>query len=193
MKIPEETQRGRMKTMKIVGVAVVVGMLSACHAARSSLSGGVVRDTWGQVSDKNTIRVRGIGAAPEGVKDLTRRRGRARNAALVAGRYEMLALLKGVMVRGGVNVGGLMEKDSHIREVADRIISGAEEVATEWAKDDGCVVTLEIDRVKVEKMLADTGAYESPEASARSLDAQAALSDARTSEQRAQLPGMGAQ
>jgi hypothetical protein len=142
------------------------------------LSKGEVKSLWEQVSDKDTIRVRGIGVPPEGTKSLTQRRGLSRNAALVNARYEALALLRGVKLTGGLSVASLMEKDSRIREIANQVISGMEEVQVEWANDDGAVVLLELKRDKLEKMLAAAGVADTSD-SYKQIEAGSQASDLR--------------
>jgi hypothetical protein len=68
---------------------------------------------------------------------------------LVAARYNLLALIKGVRLSGGVTVSQLIERDSIIAEIANEVVSGGEEVLTEWTRDGGCVVTLELKRSTV--------------------------------------------
>ncbi len=172
------------KGMMVV-VALVAAGLTGCGGVNRSLSKGEVKDVWEKVSDKTTIRVRGIGVAPTGIASQTQRRGLSRNAALVNARYEALALLRGVKVTGGLSVGSLMEKDSKIKEVANQVIAGMEEVQVEFAKDDGAVVLLELERSKLERMLADVGVADASD-SYRSLSEQA-------SAQVAKLPGVAAQ
>ncbi|MCM2303080.1 MAG: hypothetical protein NDJ72_00135 [Elusimicrobia bacterium] len=181
-----------MKMVMFVMLGLVTVGVSGCGGVNRSLAKGEVADVWSKVSDKETVRVRGIGAVAQDAGGTTQRRGLSRNAALVAARYEALALIKGVTVRGGLTVGKLMEKDSHIQEVANRIINGFEEVQTEWAKDDGCVVLLELPRSKLEKLLSETAAYESSDAYRVSLDQQIGQSEERQTAQRAKFPGMAA-
>ncbi len=156
----------------IVVLALVAAALTGCGGVNRSLSKGEVKDVWEKVSDKDTIRVRGIGVAPTGIASQTQRRGLSRNAALVNARYEALALLRGIKVTGGLNVGSLIEKDSHIKEVANAVIAGMEEVQVEFSKDDGAVVLLELERSKLERMLADVGVADSSE-SYRTVSQQA--------------------
>lgn len=146
-----------MNRNKIVMLALVSAALTGCGGVNRSLSKGEISDVWTKVSDKDTIRVRGIGIPSAGAGSVTQRRGLARNAALVNARYESLALLRGVKVTGGIDIGKLMERDSHVREIANQVIAGMEEVQVEWAKDDGCVVLLELKRDKLERMLSDAG------------------------------------
>lgn len=135
------------------GILLLTILLSGCHEVDKVVVGGKIKDFWPQVSNEEFLRVRGVGVPPEKSVGFTRRRGLSRNSALVSARYEMLAVIKGVNVGGGLTVGQLMQTNSKISEGANRIISGATEVQSEWAADDGCVVTLEISREQIETLL----------------------------------------
>lgn len=169
---------------KLIPLFVVMA-LAACHDVDKAVVKGKVKDLWPQVSDSEFLRTRGVGVPPENARGLTRRRGLSRNAALVSARYEMLAVLKGVKVGGGLTVGDLMQKDSKVKEAADRIISGAVEVQTEWAADDGCVVTLEVRRDEVERAMDRDRPYEDPQQRAPSA---AVLAELRAAQR--MMPGM---
>lgn len=145
---PQETKGVDMKKKGML-MALAVVLFAGCAGTTRSMSKGQVKDVWKEASDKNYIRTRGMGAAPEGVSDLTQRRGMSRNAALVAARYEMLQVIKGLRVTGGLTVEKLIQTDGRIAEVADKIVAGSEEVQTEWGKGDGCVVLIQLDRDEV--------------------------------------------
>lgn len=142
------------------GILLLVLLLSGCHEVDKAVVGGKLKDFWPQVSNDEFLRVRGVGVPPEKAVGFTRRRGLSRNSALVSARYEMLAVIKGVKVGGGLTVGQLMQTNSKIGEVANRIVSGATEVQSEWAADDGCVVTLELKRDLIESLIERDAQYE---------------------------------
>lgn len=181
-----------MERIGIAGILLGLALLSACAHDRRALKQGAVRDVWNAQSDETTIRLRGIGVAPESTQGDTLKKGRARAAALVNARWELAAMLKGVRLQGGVSVASLVEKDSRVRETMDQIISGAEEVLTEYTADGGAVVLIELPRAKVEAMLQATAERESVAINPGSLDDQIRLTDAKAADQRARLPGMAA-
>lgn len=147
------------KLMSVLAVAVLL-LTTGCREEKKALTKGQVKDLWSQVSDKDFIRVRGIGVAPEASRGETRRKGLARNAALVSARYELLQIIKGLKVTGGLTIGQLSQTDGEIKEAADRIMAGAEEEQTEFTSDGGCVVLLRLDRSKVEDIVAKTADFE---------------------------------
>lgn len=141
----------------LIAVAVLA---TGCKKNLQGVSKGQIDQAWGQISDSDYIRVRGIGAAPQNIVDTTQRRGMARNAALVAARYELLARIKGVKLNGGLSIGDLIQQNGQIKELTDKTIAGAEEVSTEWTKDDGCVVVLQLSRDQVDDVLNETAKYD---------------------------------
>lgn len=140
-------------------LALLVGAVACAHAPRSTRAGKLL-DLWTQVSDRSYLRVRGIGAVPLAAKGQTARRGHSRNAALAAARYELLSVIRGVKLEGGISIGHLMERDSLIKEIANAVVAGGEEVSTEWLADDGCVVLLELRRARVEQLIREKTARE---------------------------------
>jgi hypothetical protein len=46
-----------------------------------------------------------------------------------------------------------IETDSKLQTVIDAEIKGAEEVKLEWTSDDGCIVTMRLDKNRLEKMM----------------------------------------
>jgi len=142
-----------MSPFAVTTLILVLLSLYGCASVPRATGGGRLLEIWPQISDRAFIRVRGIGAVDQAAQGQTARRGASRDAALVAARYELLAVIKGVKLEGGVTVAQLIEKDSLIREIANEVVSGGDEVKTEWMSDDGCVVTLELRRSKVERLI----------------------------------------
>lgn len=138
-----------------LGVVLLVLAASGCAGVPRATQNGVLKNFWAKISTEDLIRTRGVGVAPTKIAGmtLTARRGTSRIAALSAARYELLSVIKGVRLSGGVTISQLMEKDSLVRELADDVVFGGEEVLTEWTKDGGCVTTLELRRSTVERLI----------------------------------------
>ncbi len=182
-----------MKKLSRVAIMVLLAALVGCgHESRYLTRDGELRDAWSAVSDRKFIRTVGIGVAPDRIKDRTRRKGMARNSALIGARTELIALLKGVRIKGSVDVSSLAQQRDQLRQLVDTVISGAEEERVEWDNTDGCVVVLRIERSRVRKMLQDTSRSESAdsEETISALEKQIALVDARTKAMLTTLPGM---
>jgi len=92
----------------------------------------------------------GIGAADSTLTNDTQKKATSRDAAIVQAQYEMLTYVKGVQLEGGITVEKAMETDSKIESYLKEVIKGAEIIKTEWTNDNGCVVTLRLDKKKIE-------------------------------------------
>ena len=137
----------------ILGAVMLLFFVSGCSHLPRATEDGHLKSFWSQISTKDYIRTRGVGAVAPGIMGQTARRGSSRNAALVSARYELLAAIKGVKLEGGVSIAQLMDKSSVIREIANELVKGGEEVQTEWLSDGGAVVTLELKRSTVERLI----------------------------------------
>jgi hypothetical protein len=136
----------------------VVGMLglflAGCSNNKSYVKKGEIERTMDQQAvQKNYIEAVGIGAADQSLTNSTQKRATSRNAAIVAAQYEMLSMIKGVELEGGIRVEKAMETDSVLQTKIDSAIKGAEIVKSEWTNDDGCLVTLRLDKKRLQDMM----------------------------------------
>ena len=135
----------------VLGLAVLA---AGCSGVQSRVHGGKVP----QVLDQNPVRSAFIEAIGIGVSDPTlptetQRKALARDAAIVKAQYEMLSMITGVTVDGGVTVSRAMEKDSNLEASLRAVIRGAEIRKTEFTADNGCVVTLRLPKSRLEKLM----------------------------------------
>lgn len=128
-------------------------LLSACGHVEPSLQGGRLKDLWSNPSSRRYLRVRGIGSTSKDVEDDVRRRAESREAALASARKELLSLIGGLRLAGGITVRDAMVVDSELRSTVDRLVFGSEEHRTEWTEGGACVVTLQVERSTVKKMV----------------------------------------
>lgn len=182
-----------MNNLSRIGLVGLVVALGGCgHQSQFLSKDGELTDTWSAVSDRKYIRTVGIGVAPDNVKDRTRRKGMARNSALINARAELIALVKTVRIKGSLEVSRLAEQRGVMRQLVDATIGGAEEERVEWDQSEGCVVVLRIERSRVRKMLQDTARAEAAESdeTIAALEKQIAIIDGRTKALLTALPGM---
>src|SRR5437016_1842502 len=105
---------------------------------------GYVRD--GQISrtideqsvQKDSIEAIGIGAADSTLTNQTQRLATSRDAAIVSAQNNLLTMVKGARLEGGITVQKAVETDSKLQTSINEVIKGAEIIKTEWTKDDGC-------------------------------------------------------
>jgi hypothetical protein len=141
------------RTTAVLAAAAAAFALAGC-GGKSYLSKGQVKDVLVQEADKgNYIEAIGIGAADQSLQSQTQRRSLSRDAGIVKAQYEMLSMVKGVQVEGGITVSRAIEQDSTLEAKINEAIKGAEIVKTEYTKDDGAVVTIRQPKKRLEQMM----------------------------------------
>ena len=140
--------------MKQVAWAALAAALSACGGVASRVKSGGVQNTIDQVPNRFAyIESIGIGASDPTLATDTQRKALARDAAIVKAQYEMLAMVKGVELEGGVTVNRALETDSKLEARLKETIRGAEILKSEFTADNGCVVTLRLPKRRLEAMM----------------------------------------
>lgn len=126
-------------------------LLSSC-APVSRVRGGRVSDVIDQKMDRwGYIEAIGIGASDPALPTETQRKALSRDAAIVKAQYELLTLVKGVELEGGLKISRALEQDSAIETRLKQTIRGASIVKSEFTADNGCVVTLRLDKGVLEE------------------------------------------
>jgi hypothetical protein len=146
-------QGGRMNKATIGLLALAAGLAGCGGVTRRVHDGNVDR-----VIDQTPVRSAyieaiGIGASDPDLKTDTQRMALARDAAIVKAQYELLSMVKGVHLEGGVTVQRALETDSTLAARVNDTIRGAEIRKTEFTADNGCVVTLRLPKSALEKSL----------------------------------------
>lgn len=140
--------------MKYVALGLTVLFLAGCGGNKSYVKKGEIDRTLDQESiQKKYLEAIGIGAADQTLSNTTQKRATSRNAAIVAAQYEMLSMIKGVDLEGGIRVEKAMETDSVLQTKIDAAIKGAEIIKSEWTNDDGCLVTLRLDKKRLQEQM----------------------------------------
>lgn len=129
--------------------------LAACGGGKGTYvkKGELERTLDQEAISKKYLEAVGIGAADSTLTNSTQRKATSRNAAIVAAQYEMLSMVKGVELEGGIRVERAIETDSVLQTKIDAAIKGAEIIKSEWTNDDGCVVTLRLDKKRLADMM----------------------------------------
>lgn len=137
----------------LVAAALLTGLWGCSHN-KSYVKQGQIQRTMDEDSVQNKyIEAIGIGAADSTMTNQTQRMATSRDAAIVAAQNELLTMVKGAQLQGGITVSKAVETDSKLWTTINEVIKGAEIVKTEWTKDDGCVVTLRISKKRLESMM----------------------------------------
>jgi hypothetical protein len=129
-------------------------LLAACGGPQSRVSKGQVQTTIDQAADKGTyFEAIGIGAADPSIPTDTQRKALSRDAAIVKAQYEMLSMVKGVQIEGGITVQRSIEINSDLESHIKQVIAGAEIVKSEFTADNGCVVTIRLKKSRLEELM----------------------------------------
>jgi hypothetical protein len=136
-------------------VACIGIFLAACGSGKKSyMKKGEIDQTMDvNASGNNYFEAVGIGAPIPEATSTAQRKATSKNAAVEAARYEMLAMLMGVELEGGIRVEKAVETDSVLQSNVKAVSRGAEITKVEWDKDDGCVVTMRIPKKRAEQMM----------------------------------------
>ncbi|OGS34585.1 MAG: hypothetical protein A2474_04620 [Elusimicrobia bacterium RIFOXYC2_FULL_34_12] len=141
---------------KLLAVLCVVALFYGCASSPDkgtvSKDGEIDREWVEQGVTKNFIFARGIGAADQKLENKTQKMATSRNAAIVGAQYNMLAVIKGVNLEGGITVEKAIETDSVLATSIDAAIKGAQVVRSEWTSDDGCIVILRLSKKALKEM-----------------------------------------
>jgi len=136
----------------VFSVIMFSGCASNSDKSTVSKAGEIDREWVEQGITDNYIFARGIGAADQKMDNKTQRMATSRNASIVNAQYNMLSVIKGVKLEGGITVEKAMETDSVLATSIDAVIKGAQVVRSEWTADDGCVVVIRLSKQSMKDM-----------------------------------------
>jgi len=140
-----------LNKISIASLLVLTAAFVGCSSKSEYVRKGEIQQTISQQPEsKRYFEAIGIGAADPTLTNVTQKRATSRNAAVVQAQYEMLSMIKGVQVEGGITVEKAIETNSLLETNIKEVIRGAEIVKSEWTKDDGCLVTLRLEKKKLE-------------------------------------------
>jgi hypothetical protein len=143
-----------MKSIRRTWLAAAAAALAACSGVQSRVHEGKVQNTIDQKAERGgQLEAIGIGAADPALATDTQRKALSRDAAIVKAQYEMLSMVKGVALEGGITVERAMETDSTLETKIMQTIRGAEIVKSEFTADNGCVVTLRLPKSRLERLM----------------------------------------
>jgi len=136
---------------RVVAVSVA---LTGCAGVESRVRQGQVQGVIDQAPDRRSyVEAIGIGAADPALPTDTQKKALSRDAAIVKAQYELLSMVKGVELEGGVTVDRALETDSSLEARLRETIMGAEILKSEFTADNGCVVTLRLPKRRLEAMM----------------------------------------
>lgn len=142
-----------MKKALVILLGLSVLLLNACSGVQTHTKGGELKKTMdAEDQGSDYIQTIGIGAADQKMDNKTQKMATSRTAAIVMAQYEMVGIIKGLQIEGGITVSQAMEKDSKISALVNESVKGAEVLKTEWTSDDGCIITLRLSKKRLAQM-----------------------------------------
>ncbi|OGS46286.1 MAG: hypothetical protein A2539_02880 [Elusimicrobia bacterium RIFOXYD2_FULL_34_15] len=143
-----------MKKLLVVLCTVILlyGCASSPEKGTVSKDGEIDREWVEQGITNNFIFARGMGAADQKLENKTQKMATSRNSAIVNAQYNMLSVIKGVNLEGGITVEKAIETDSVLATSINAAIKGAQVVRSEWTADDGCVIILRLSKKALKEM-----------------------------------------
>lgn len=140
-----------MKSFKVAAAVLAAVALGGCSGVVSRVHKGQVGEVIDQTPERGAyFEAIGIGASDPATPTATQRKALSRDAAIVKAQYEMLSMIKGVELEGGVTVSQAMEKDSNLAAKVHDLLRGAEVRKTEFTSDGGCVVTMRLPKSRID-------------------------------------------
>ncbi len=134
-----------MNTGRLAAAALATLLMTGCSGVTRRVHQGRVGDVIDQKPERRGyFEAIGIGASNPALPTETQRKALARDAAIVKAQYELLSMIKGVTLEGGVTVSQAMETDSLLSAKVHDSIRGAEILKSEFTADGGCVATLRL-------------------------------------------------
>ena len=99
------------------------------------------------------IEFDGIGAADQTIQNKSQKMSLSESAARKVAEEKMLAYLKGQSIDANTTVEQAVTSNQKIQGIVQQTLRGAMVVKREWTSDDGCVVSLRLDKKKFKDQL----------------------------------------
>ena len=101
------------------------------------------------------INFDGIGAADQTIQNKSQRMSLSESAARKVAEEKMLAYLKGQTIDANTTVEQAVTSNQKIQGLVQQTLRGAMVVKREWTNDDGCVLSLRLDKKKFKDQIME--------------------------------------
>lgn len=134
--------------MLAAGLAVVTA--GCANKAASRVKKGELVNTIDtpKIETSDYIEFDGIGAADQSLTNVTQKRSLSEAAARKVAEEKLLAYLKGQQLDANTTVEQAITTDQRIQGVVSNTLRGVQIVKREWTNDDGCFITVRLDKKK---------------------------------------------
>lgn len=143
----------------LVTGALAVTSIGCAAKVASRVKGGEIAQTIDTTKSDtdNYLEFDGIGAADMTLTNISQRKSLSEAAGRKIAEEKMLAYLKGQQIDATTTVEQAITTNQVIQGIVSNTLKGAAIVKREWTSDDGCVVTIRLDKKKF--MSEVRGAY----------------------------------
>jgi hypothetical protein len=144
--------------LSVIGALAVTSIGCSAKAAARVKGGEIAQTLDTPKSDTDDyLEFDGIGAADQSLTNVSQRKSLSEAAGRKIAEEKMLAYLKGQQIDATTTVEQAITTNQTIQGVVSNTLKGASIVKREWTSDDGCVVTIRLDKKKF--MAEVRGAY----------------------------------
>ncbi len=143
-----------MRTNLMIFLAAVVSVglvVTGCNKkAMSKVKKGEIAQTIDtpEAETDRYVEFDGIGAADQTITNSSQKKSLSESAGRKIAEEKMLAYLKGQQIDATTTVEQAITTDQKIQGLVSNNLRGAAIVKREWTSDDGCVVTIRLDKKK---------------------------------------------
>jgi len=149
--------QGMMKQFAgCLSLAVLAFAMAGCsHRAETRVKKGEITRTIDtpEAETDRYIEFDGIGAADQTIGNKSQKMSLSESAARKVAEEKMLAYLKGQSIDATTTVEQAVTTDQKIQGIVQQTLRGAMVVKREWTSDDGCVLTIRLDKKKFKDQL----------------------------------------
>ena len=139
----------------LCALVLAFAAVGCSHKAESKVKKGEITrsiDTPDAETDRY-IEFDGIGAADPTLQNKSQKMSLSESAARKVAEEKMLAYLKGQSIDATTNVEQAVTTDQRILGIVQQTLRGAMVVKREWTSDDGCVLTIRLDKKRFKDQL----------------------------------------
>lgn len=147
------------KMLCVLTVGAFAASLAACSGKAPSRVGkdGEIAKTIDtpEVETDRYVTFDGIGAADQTLTNSTQKKSLSESAGRKVAEEKLLAYLKGQQIDATTTVEQAITTDQKIQGIVSNTLRGAAILKREWTGDDGCVVTIRLDKKRFMDQIKD--------------------------------------
>ena len=149
--------------MKILVCLLAIGSMAlatvgCAHKAVAKTKKGEIQRTIDtpEAETDRYIEFDGIGAADQTIQNKSQRMSLSESAARKVAEEKMLAYLKGQSIDANTTVEQAVTSNQKIQGIVQQTLRGAMVVKREWTNDDGCVLSIRLDKKKFKDQVMES-------------------------------------